>query len=84
MPKLHVIIIGGGIGGLAAAIAIQRAGHQVTPFEKSEKLCEVRSPHFSSSPTDLKPSADRCRHPNPAECVLRTASVIAGVCFQPW
>ncbi len=35
---LHVSIIGGGIGGLAAASALQRQGIEVTVFEASPTL----------------------------------------------
>jgi 2-polyprenyl-6-methoxyphenol hydroxylase-like FAD-dependent oxidoreductase len=38
---LHVSIIGGGIGGLAAACALQRQGIQVTVFERNPELREV-------------------------------------------
>jgi 2-polyprenyl-6-methoxyphenol hydroxylase-like FAD-dependent oxidoreductase len=38
-----VIIIGGGIGGVTAAIALQRAGFDVTVFERAEELREVGS-----------------------------------------
>lgn len=37
------IIIGGGIGGVTAAIALQRAGIDVTVFERAEELREVGS-----------------------------------------
>src|SRR6266699_3736876 len=37
----HVSIIGGGIGGLAAASALQRAGMRVTVFEQNHELREV-------------------------------------------
>lgn len=30
MPKLSIIVIGGGIGGLASALALKQAGHEVT------------------------------------------------------
>jgi salicylate hydroxylase len=40
---LQVLIVGGGIGGLAAAIAICRAGHSVTVLESAEKIEEVSS-----------------------------------------
>src|SRR5258707_1954302 len=38
---LHVSIIGGGIGGLAAASALQRQGIQVTVFERNPELREI-------------------------------------------
>ena len=44
--KLHVAIVGAGLGGLAAAIGIARAGHNVTILEQAAVLGEVhqRSP----------------------------------------
>ncbi len=38
---LHVSIIGGGIGGLATASALQRQGIQVTLFERNPELREI-------------------------------------------
>lgn len=38
---LQVIIVGGGIGGLAAAIAILLAGHSVIVLEMADKIEEV-------------------------------------------
>lgn len=38
---LHILVIGGGIGGLAAAICLSEAGHTVTVFEAARKLREV-------------------------------------------
>src|SRR5713101_1841641 len=38
---LHVSIIGGGIGGLATACALQRQGIQVTVFERNPELREI-------------------------------------------
>lgn len=40
-PKYHVAIVGAGLGGLAAAIGIARAGHRVTILEQASELGEV-------------------------------------------
>lgn len=39
--QLSIAIIGGGIGGLSAAIALRRAGHKVTIYEKADFAGEV-------------------------------------------
>ncbi|KAK3725417.1 hypothetical protein LTR37_000387 [Vermiconidia calcicola] len=38
---LDIAVIGGGIGGLAAALALRRAGHNVTIYERSDFASEV-------------------------------------------
>jgi 2-polyprenyl-6-methoxyphenol hydroxylase-like FAD-dependent oxidoreductase len=38
---MEIIVIGGGIGGLAAAIALRQAGHEVTVLEQAAELREV-------------------------------------------
>ncbi|MCJ1364519.1 hypothetical protein MMC16_003630 [Acarospora aff. strigata] len=40
-PKFHVAIVGAGLGGLAAAIGIARAGHKVTILEQAPALGEI-------------------------------------------
>ena len=40
-PRAHVAIIGAGLGGLAAAIGIAKAGHKVTIIEQAPVLGEV-------------------------------------------
>lgn len=39
--SLHVLIVGGGLGGLSTAIAASLAGHRVTVLEAASKLSEV-------------------------------------------
>ena len=41
VDKIHVGIVGAGLGGLAAAIGIARAGHKVTILEQTQELGEV-------------------------------------------
>ncbi|MEU2653785.1 FAD-dependent monooxygenase [Streptomyces sp. NPDC007325] len=38
---LHTAVVGGGIGGLAAALAIARSGHRVTVVERSARFGEI-------------------------------------------
>ncbi|GKZ26431.1 hypothetical protein AbraIFM66951_004935 [Aspergillus brasiliensis] len=40
-PSISVIVVGAGLGGLATAIGLQRAGHQATVLEKSPTLGEI-------------------------------------------
>ncbi|KAL6922920.1 hypothetical protein ACHAPO_011930 [Fusarium lateritium] len=39
--KLSVAVVGGGIGGMSVAIALRRAGHSVTIYERSDFAGEV-------------------------------------------
>lgn len=41
MRRLDVIIVGGGLGGLAAAIALGKLGHNIIVLEKAKELREV-------------------------------------------
>jgi 2-polyprenyl-6-methoxyphenol hydroxylase-like FAD-dependent oxidoreductase len=41
MPKANIGIVGGGIGGVAAAVALQQAGIDATVYERAPQLREV-------------------------------------------
>lgn len=41
MQQLHVLVVGAGIGGLATALALQRAGIRVSVYEQAPVLGEV-------------------------------------------
>lgn len=45
---LEIIIVGGGLGGLATSIAMARRGHSVTVFEQAQEIREVRLFHQKS------------------------------------
>ena len=49
--KIHFVIIGGGIGGLGAAVALRRVGHQVTVIERDSDVYQVISSVPCFSPT---------------------------------
>jgi len=51
--QLNVVIIGGGLGGLSAAICLARKGHKVTVFERSE------GPSEYGAGIQLSPNATR-------------------------
>lgn len=39
--SLDIAIVGGGVGGLAAAISLRRSGHKVTVYERADFVGEV-------------------------------------------
>src|SRR6516225_7259901 len=41
LDSMKVLVAGGGIGGLAAAVAVQRAGAEVEVFDRGELLAEA-------------------------------------------
>jgi 2-polyprenyl-6-methoxyphenol hydroxylase-like FAD-dependent oxidoreductase len=46
---IQVIIVGAGLGGLGAAIAILLAGHDVLVLESASEIAEVSPPFLLSS-----------------------------------
>jgi len=41
MHNLNIAIVGAGIGGLQAALALAKDGHQITVFESTKEFLEV-------------------------------------------
>src|SRR2546426_11242752 len=41
IPAVEVLIVGGGIGGMATAISLRQAGHEVRILERALKTAEV-------------------------------------------
>jgi salicylate hydroxylase len=46
MRDLNVVIVGAGIGGLQAALALAHDGHNVTLLESAKAFEEVCSPRY--------------------------------------
>jgi len=67
----QIIVVGAGLGGLGAAIAILLAGHAVTVLESAAEIAEV-SIHSPLHPSRFlfqvnKPFLGWSRHPNPPQ-----------------
>ena len=41
MDQFEIAICGGGVGGLAGALALIKAGHKVTVFERAEQFLRI-------------------------------------------
>jgi salicylate hydroxylase len=66
--KIHVLIAGGGIGGLAAALALLRKGFDVDLYEQAEELKEV------GAGVQISPNGNRALHALGVFETLRTLS----------
>jgi 6-hydroxynicotinate 3-monooxygenase len=74
MAKPRVAIVGAGLGGLAAAIFLQRAGYPVTVYEQAPHLARLGAGiHFAPNVTRIM------RHIGLEELLIRT-----GLCPTSW
>ncbi len=79
MSTHKLIIAGGGIGGLTAALCLAKAGHQVMVLEKAEAFSE------SGAGIQLSPNCTRVLHDLGLEEALRAqAFVPQGSQFRHW
>jgi salicylate hydroxylase len=77
VKSLHVIVVGAGIAGLSAGLALSRYNHSVTVLESSAQLGET------GAGIQLAPNATRILHRLGvlAEVMLHT-SVLSGVSIR--
>ena len=68
--KINIGIVGAGLGGLAAAIGIARAGHQVTIFEQAAALGEVSLEPVAKTNLTNSALTDWRWHPNTTKFFL--------------
>ncbi|HLU75861.1 MAG TPA: NAD(P)-binding protein [Nonomuraea sp.] len=66
----EAVVVGGGIGGLAAAVALHRVGWRVTVLERAPEFTEI-APGWRSGPTPCAPSP---RSGRPVRCVMSPES----------
>ncbi|MEM8767984.1 MAG: FAD-dependent monooxygenase [Pseudomonadota bacterium] len=78
-PGQRVLIAGGGIGGLTAALCLARDGHEVALFEQAPVFAEA------GAGIQLSPNATRVLHYIGLEAALReTAFLPVGTQFRHW
>ena len=53
MSALSVAVIGGGIGGLSAALHLLKAGHDVQVYEQTAQIVEVGLGHLDVEGADV-------------------------------
>ncbi|MEU8247196.1 NAD(P)-binding protein [Nonomuraea sp. NPDC048916] len=76
----HAIVIGGGIGGMAAAVALRRIGWQVDVLERVRAFGEVGA-GLSQSPNAMRGSAWTWK---PGSTSLRRERISGGSARWSW
>lgn len=76
---MRAIVVGAGIGGLAAALSLRRAGHEVTLVEQSRQLTEI------GAGIQLAPNATRVlRRLDLLDTVAEQSTRPAHLSFRAW
>ncbi|MFF0014810.1 FAD-dependent monooxygenase [Streptomyces sp. NPDC005374] len=76
---MRAIVVGAGIGGLAATLSLRRAGHEVTLLEQSRRLTEI------GAGIQLAPNATRVlRRLDLLDTVAEQSTRPAHVSFRTW
>jgi salicylate hydroxylase len=76
---MRVIVVGAGIGGLAATLSLRRAGHEVTLVEQSRQLTEI------GAGIQLAPNATRVlRRLDLLDAVAEQSTRPAHLSFRTW
>ncbi len=79
MRELKILIAGGGIGGLTAALCLARRGHQVTVFEQGAAFGEV------GAGIQLSPNCSRVLHDLGLQDALRASAFLPQATqFRDW
>ena len=77
--RLKILIAGGGIGGLSAALCLAANGHQVEVFEQAPEFAEV------GAGIQLSPNCSRVLHELGLEDALRTSAFLPQATqFRDW
>ena len=76
---MKVLIAGGGIGGITAALCLARSGHEVAVFEQAPQFGEI------GAGIQLSPNCSRVLHHLGLENALRACAFLPeGTQFRDW
>ena len=79
MDRLRILVVGGGIGGLTAALSLANRGHYVAVFEQAAAFGEV------GAGIQMSPNCTRVLHDLGLEHELRTAAFLPeAIQFRHW